>query len=544
VPTSGGKYIEGLIGSPKYINPLYAQASDVDSDLAYLVYSSLFDRAMYGKLKNDLAKNYSISDDGKIYTIEIRDDAKWHTGGGLNADDVIFTFYAIKDGQYNSTLRNVFIGVSMEKINDYSFKFILSEPYAPFLELLTFGILPKDLWSEIIPESASLAELNLKPIGSGPYKFKSIVKDKSGRVKEINLTVNDDYYSPTPYINDLSFVFYSNIEEAISGLNNNSIQGISYLPASMIGNLVAKDSLSLHKLAQPQINGIFFNQKIGVLKDKKLRQALAYAINKNKIISDLDGSASQANGPIPSDNFAYKSNIKNYNFNPADAEKLLDEIGWKIIELKEEDLKIARENINSEDQNKKLEAENMAVLGAGKWRKKDNNFLILHLATVDNRENYLVAENIKSFWENVGIKTIIETVLPSEIQANVIIPRKFEILLYGQILGGDPDSYVFWHSSQSDENGLNLSNYQNKDLDKILEEARLTFDIETRKQKYYQFQDILLEDLPAIFLYSPFYNYAQTKKIHGFQANSILMPRDRFSGIANWYIKTAQKIIW
>ena len=131
-----------------------------------------------------------------------------------------------------------------------------------------------------------------------------------------------------------------------------------------------------------------------------------------------------------------------------------------------------------------------------------------------------------------------------EMQSSIIVPRKYEILLYGQILGGDPDSYVFWHSSQANESGMNLSNYQNKDLDKILEEARLTTNIETRKQKYFQFQDILAEDLPAIFLYSPYYTYVQTKKINGFQTKTILLPRDRFSSIADWYIKTGKKIIW
>jgi len=255
------------------------------------------------------------------------------------------------------------------------------------------------------------------------------------------------------------------------------------LSAGSVSSLVAKDSLNLYKLNQPQLNGLFFNQKAELLKDKKLRQALAFAINKNKIISDLNGNASLSEGPIPVDSFAYKSDIKKYNFNAAEAQKMLDDDGWKIAEIKDEDIKTAQENINSDDAGKKLDAENIIALGKGQWRKKDKNYLVLHLTTVDNEENNLVAASLKNFWENVGAKTIIESISPMEMQSSIIVPRKYEILLYGQILGGDPDSYVFWHSSQANESGMNLSNYQNKDLDKILEEARLTTNIETRKQK-------------------------------------------------------------
>jgi hypothetical protein len=146
VPIVGGKYVEGLVGAPKYINPLYAQASDADSDLEYLVFSRLYKRDSESGLVNDLVKTSTISDDGKIYSFEIRDDVKWHTGKNLNSDDIVFTFHAIKDNQYNSPFRNSFAGVEIEKTGDYSFNFLLLEPYAPFLELLTFGILPRDLW--------------------------------------------------------------------------------------------------------------------------------------------------------------------------------------------------------------------------------------------------------------------------------------------------------------------------------------------------------------------------------------------------------------
>jgi len=545
VPIEGGKYVEGLIGSPKYINPLYAQASDVDSDMEYLVFSRLFKRDVESSLKNDLVKNYSVSDDGKIYSFEIRDDIKWHTGESLTADDVIFTFHAIKDIQYNSPLRSSFSGVDIEKTGDYAFNFLLSEPYAPFLELLTFGILPGDLWFSFMPESASLAELNLKPIGSGPYKFKSLIKDKAGRIREINLVLNNDYYGEKPLVEEVSFVFFDSFEESIQALNDNKINGISYLPPNASESLVSIDSLQLHKMNLPQVNALFFNQEIEILKNKEIKQVLAYAINKNQIISDdLNGEARIVQGPILSSSFAYNNEIKKYNFDIEEAKKILDEDGWEIEKVSQEDLAIAEENKENEDEDLKEDALEKLLVGEGQWLKKDGKYLVLNLTTVEIDENIKIANRIQEYWQSIGVKTNLNIVSPVEIQPEIIIPRKYDVLLYGQILGNDPDLYVFWHSSQASEIGLNLSNYENKDLDKILEEARLSSDTEFRKEKYYEFQKIILDDLPAVFLYSPYYTYVQDKKIKGFEIKNILMPRDRFSNISNWYIKTGKRIVW
>ena len=123
-----------------------------------------------------MVEDYKITPDGKNYTLKIKQNIKWHNGDPLNTDDVLFTFGAIQDPAYKSPLRASFSGVQIERVDDNTVKFILSEPYAAFLNLLTFGIMPAGLWQEINPASASLAELNTKPIGSGPYKFKIIGK--------------------------------------------------------------------------------------------------------------------------------------------------------------------------------------------------------------------------------------------------------------------------------------------------------------------------------------------------------------------------------
>lgn len=545
VPIAGGEYTEGLVGASKYINPLYSNTSDVDSDIAQLIFSSILKRGKNSELINDLAKDYIISEDSKVYTFTIKDNISWQNSEKLTVDDIVFTFNAIKDSQYNSPLRASFVGVNIKRIDDYSFNFILEEPYAAFLELLTFGILPQNLWTQISPESASLAELNLKPVGSGPYKFKSLIKDKAGNVKEYKLVINQEYYNEKPYIENLNFKFFVNFEEASNALNENIIDGISYVPRQIKDNLISQDSLSFHKLNFPQITVVFLNQKNINLSDKKIRQALALAINKNDILQDIfNGEIRLIDGLILPDNFAYNSDIKKYKYNLEEAEKLLDETGWKKVAINEEELKEAETAKESEDEKVKNLAEEKLALGVGEWRTKDNKYLIINLMTIDTDEYVEMTEAIKKSWEEIGIKTILNIVPVGQIQSDVIRPRNFDALLYSQVVGNDPDSYVLWHSSQISENGLNIANFINKEVDQLLEEARLTSDREERIKKYKEFQEILAEEAPAIFMFSAIYTYAQSKKIKGFDVQNILMPKDRFLNISEWYIKTGKRIMW
>ena len=155
-----------------------------------------------------------------------------------------------------------------------------------------------------------------------------------------------------------------------------------------------------------------------------------------------------------------------------------------------------------------------------------------------------ITEKIKSGWEKTGVKINLNIIPISQIQSEIIKPKSFAALLYGQVVGNDPDVYTFWHSSQTGENGSNLANYTNKDVDQLLEDARLTSNQEQRIEKYKKFQEIMAEEVPAIFLYSPYYTYTQSKKIKGFDVKNILIPCHRFTNISDWYIKTGKRIVW
>lgn len=549
VPVRGGDYVEGLVGFPRFVNPLYAGASDVDSDISRLVFSSLFSHDKYGHLTTDLAESYEVSEDSKIYTIKLREDAKWHNGGDVTSQDVLFTFNAIKDVNFKSPLRNSFMGVDLERIDEYNLRFVLEEPYAAFLEFLTFGIVPESLWMQIPPETVSLAELNLKPIGSGPYKFKSLIKDRSGVIKSYNLILNEDYYRDSGYIQNITFKFFPSADEMIMALNEKNIDGVGYLSKQAREKIVSPSSLWLHELSLPNLTAVFFNQKNNEsLANLKARQALALATSQKSLIENVfQGGAEAIYGPILPGNFAYKEDLKKYEQNLEEAEKLLQEIGWSKREISEEAFSQATAILESQDEEvDKKEAEIISEMGVGVWlydSKKDDYFRIT-LSTVDNADNILAVTEIKRQWEELGVKTELNIVSAGEIQSGVIRPRNFEALFYGQVVGNDPDVYVFWHSSQANAGGLNLANYSNSEVDKLLEEARVTADQEERIEKYHKFQEKIAEDLPAIFLYSPLYIYAQSRKVQGFDIESILRSSDRFNNVTEWYLKTGRRISW
>jgi peptide/nickel transport system substrate-binding protein len=566
MPVSGGQYFEALVGSPARINPLYASLSDTDNDISRFIYSSLFKYDGNGQLIKDLVEDYQISPDGKIYTIKIRNDVKWHNGEKLTADDVIFTFEAITDSAYNSPLRASFSGVDISKQDDQTVVFTISEKYAPFLSLLTFGIMPVDLWEQIDPQSAPLAELNLKPIGSGPYQYKTFAKDKSGNIKSYTLSANKNYYGKKPYIKEITLKFYSDSTEAVGAFNDNNVDGLNFLAKEDEGSLISRNSLNIFKINQPRIKAIFLNQSANAsLKNLKVRQALALATPRQNIIDQvLNNEAIPAYGPIPADNFAYNDAIEKYNFDSAHASSLLEADGWKKEVITLENIELLNNKKNQATSSKEVltaEEKTKLNLGAGNWLYKESapvkssngktvitpavrTYLILNLTIIDNDDDGKTADLIKINWEKLGVKTNIVKVPAKQIQSDAIKPKTYEALLFSEMIGNDPDVYAFWHSSQAGANGLNLSNYKNEEVDKMLEEGRLTSSRDERIADYKKFQELIANDAPAIFLYSPNYLYVQNKKIKGFAVKSLAMPADRFTDVSAWYMKTGERLEW
>jgi len=545
LPVSGGTYEEGVAGYPKNINPLYDTNRDVDEDLTSLIYSSLYRFDQNGQLVNDLAENIETSDN-KTFVVTLKNNAKWHSGEMLTADDVVFTFNLIINPDYNSPLRKNFSSVSIEKISDTQVKFTLQSAYTAFSSLLTFGIMPQSVWENVSPDSASLTDLNLEPIGSGPYKFSSLLKNKQGELKEYRLVANDDYYGAKPYIKNLTFKFYPDSTELISALNAGDVQGIGYLSLDQKHSLLAQNSLNFHSLDSSEEDLIFFNTTNNKsLADLNVRRALALAIDKNSLVKDVFSDFYKViDGPLTRSSFAYNDQVTKYDYNVDSANAKLDEAGWsKIV--------ISAENLASDTSEVKAivaYASSTGETANGTWRfKKDKKdvvtLLTVKLSAITDSDYSDVAQNIKTYWDAIGVHTTLNLVALSDV-SNLVSSRSFETLIFSQRLGGDPDIFAFWHSSQTGSKGLNISGYKNDKVDKFLEDARVTLDKNTRIDDYKEVQRIIVDELPAIFLYEKNYIYVQSKKVKGFNSTAVITASDRFAGISNWFLKSRNKFSW
>lgn len=551
VPKPGGEYSEALIGQPKYLNPIYAGASDVDNDITSLIYTGLFRFDNDGNLKPDLAESYSVSTDTKSYDIKIRHDVRFADGETLTANDVMYTIDLIQNPKVASPLLMTFQGVSLERINDYEVRFILKAPFAPFLSALTVGILPEHIWSVSNPESLQLSKNNLQPVGAGPWKFLKMIKDSTGRIDSLTLSSNDRYYGDKPLFKTLRFKFFDEYGSALEALRSQSIDGLSFLP-KMQNPRLSNKFINFYQLQLPEYTALFFNSAYQpLLKNDEVRLAIAKAIDKNTLIDKaLDGLGKPINSPLLSENFGDNKKIET---NIDDANALLDK-NWTKLQP-EEYFNLRREAIS-----KNLQKNSSSTLSANEeknisntirsemdpaqlfYRKdKNNNILHLTITTADTEEYGRVAEQIALMLESIGIKATIERIATGRLAREIIKNRSYDILLYSEIIGGDPDPFPFWHSSQTEFPGLNLAGFNDRSADKLLEDARATVDNAARTDLYRKFQNILVSSVPAVFLYSPIHIMAINKEVQNVTFGAINAPADRYAQISKWYIKTKLK---
>jgi peptide/nickel transport system substrate-binding protein len=519
VATTGGEYIEGVpidsAGTPTNINPLLSATRPIDELISSVVFSSLFNYDNQGQLVNDLVKDYSISDDGKKYTIYLKDNILWHDGQPLTAQDIAFTVNLLQDSSYNpvgtKNWDNEKIKVSSP--DDKTVVFDLSEPYAPFLNKLTFGILPKHIWIDISSDQFPLVKLNLEPVGSGPFIFDEIKKNTNGDIISYKLIANNNYYSQKPYLEKLTFKFFSNQTDLENAYNQKEITGFNYSNYKEILRYQDRNDTSIHAINIPQYFPVLLNQTKSIpLADENIRKALQYATNRDVLIDEIfHGYANKIYSPLVkpfiSENFDYDEELIKYS--PDSANELLDKAGWK-----------------------KKDGE--------KFRKKDDTELKLALVTTNTSDLLKTVELLKKQWEEVGVNVeIIQSDDKLNIRQKYLNPREYESLLLGlEYSGNDPNLFFFWHSTGKKNPGLNFTLYDNEETDKLLEESKKITDSSEKNKKYIEVSKQLLKSNPALFLYSPKYLYITSKKIQGINTQAIVKTSDHLNGVTNWYIKT------
>lgn len=528
LPTYGGTYTEGVVGYARFINPLLGY-TDADKDLISLIYSGLLRPTPEGTLVADLAKSWTISDDGLVYDFIIRDDAYFHDGKPVTTDDIEFTIQKALDPQIKSPKAENWAGVKVEKINPKEIRFTLKKPYSPFLENMTLGILPKHIWSDINHEAFDVHIRNREPIGSGPYKVKKAVRNDTGIYEQYELSAFDRYTQGKPYISTFIVLFFKNEAEALSAYSSgkiNALGGVSPEEATKL----KRDSFSLTSTPLPRVFGIFFNQSSApVLVHKEVREALSVSIDRFKLIdSILKGWGTIARSPIPG-SLISDSEIHSLS-NGSSTEQSISE---KYIEAGKDILTSKGWKQNSDGIFEKQTK-------SGKTTTTER--LAFTISTSNVPELKHSAEILKETWTKMGVDVKVEIFEPSDLTQKVIRPREYNSLLFGNVVGRDFDLYPFWHSSQRNDPGLNIALYTNIKADKALETIRTTSDESKKLEQYRVFESEVKNDIPAIFLYSPDYIYATDKQIHNLNITNITSPSERFMNVHTWYIDTER--VW
>ena len=516
VPQKGGSQREGIIGVRRFVNPILA-FSDVDRDLVSLIYSGLMRKTTDGSLIPDLAEKYENSENGLEYTFTLKKNAYFHDGKPVTADDVLFTINKTKDAVIKSPHKVDWEGITAQKIDERTIKFTLKYPYALFLESTTLGIMPAHIWGD---SPLELNSANTDPIGSGPFMVKSANKLSSGIIDRYELKLFKKFTLGEPFIENITLRFYQNEDDLLKGLGSGEVEGISSV-TPVNAEKLAKKNYQVESSVLPRVFGLFFNQNQNQLfTDKAVIKAINEAIDKNKIVREvLLGYGEVIDGPIPPNMTKYEQLEK------ATAPLLLSKV--------EEDLAKAGWVKGSDGFLEKVTTEN---------KKKEVKKLEFSISTGNVTELVKAAELIKEDLAAIGIKAEVKTFETGNLNQDVIRPRKYEALLFGEIVNNESDLYAFWHSSQRKDPGLNVAMYTNAKVDKILGEAFVSLDENARVNKYIQFSEEIKKDMPAVFLFSPDFIYIVPKDLKNFKMDHTISPSNRYLNSYLWYTQTEK--VW
>ncbi len=502
---SGGEYVEGVVGQPSFINPVLSSPGGVDSDINELVFSKLF----------DLSDSVKMSDNGKVWDIRLKADIFWDDKQPITSQDIDFTIKKIQNSDMQSPLESMWRGTQTEVISKLEMKVSLSEPYFFFDETLkNLMIIPAHLFTDTPAANIKISDYNLEPTGNGPFKFQSFKKEKSGFISEYKFVRNETYFNKKPYIESVVFKFYKSEDELINAFNSGEISGFGGLSAKNLEKISINSKI--FSLMMPRYYALFFNSYAQKnLAGKNVRMALDYATDKKKIIDEVfNGDAAVADGPIVLGMNGYNPEVSSESvFSPEKAMSILDADGWKVGEDGVREKIIKKETLRLEF-----------------------NAISPKVQFLEDAVNIIASD-----WARIGVNLNVLVKSLEEID-EIIKTRNYEMIIFGNSFTSysNPDLSSFWYSSQKFYPGFNLSLYENKSVDNLIEISRETMSDSKRQSALSSLQSLIVGDQPAIFLFSPDYTYVSKQQLEGFEETEINSASDRFKNIENWYIRTAR----
>ncbi len=517
-PEQGGVYTEGLVGSLGRLNPLLDWNNSADRDVDRLLFSGLVRFDERGLPQADLAEAWGVAQDGTEYNFSIRPNAVWHDGQPVTSDDVLFTIDMMKSAGslYPQDVKDLWSKIEVTKLNDKTLKFKLSEPFVPFMDYLTFGVLPKHLLESVLPDQMANAEFNINPVGSGPYKFDHLLVDK-GQITGVVLTVSPIYYGKAPFIEQVVFRYYPTSAEALDAYRQGDVLSVSQITSDVLGAALEEQNLSIYTSRMPQMSFVLFNlndTEVPFLQNVKVRRALMLAINRPYIINSfLQGQAIIADGPILPNSWAYYDGTEHYQYDPETAVGLLKGEGYTI------------------------------PASGGDVRAKDNTPLSFTLMHPDDPTHTKIAETIRDEWAAIGVHVDLKAVAYDSLVLDSLTSRAYQAALVDLNLSRtpDPDPYPFWHQAEV-AGGQNYSQWDNRAASEYLEQARVTADYALRVKLYRNFQVIFAKELPALPLFVPVYSYGVDAQVQGVQVGALYEPSDRLATFTSWYLLTRRAL--
>jgi peptide/nickel transport system substrate-binding protein len=470
-PCYGDTIVVGSIGDASNLIPMLASDS-ASHDISGLIYNGLVKYDKDLNLVGDLAESWEVSPDGLTITFHLRRGVRWQDGTPFTAEDLLFGFRTITDPKTPTAYAGDYLEVKQAEIIDtYTFRVTYRKPFAP--GLTTWGnlvILPKHL---LEGQDITKSKLTREPVGTGPYKFKQWLTQE-----KIVLESNPDYFEGRPYIDDYIYRIIPDpatmfLELKAGGIDWMGLTPIQYLRQT--DDPAFKRQFHKYKYLPFSYTYLGYNLQSPLFKDKRVRQAISYAIDKEEIIKVvLLGLGEISTGPYKPGAWYYNPHVKYYPYDPDRAKELLREAGWQDSD------------------------------GDGILDKDGDPFKFTILLNWGNQSRLSSAEIIQWRLGQIGIKVKLRVMEWASFINEYIDKKRFEAVILGWSTGVDPDQYDIWHSSKTDYKELNFISYKNEEVDDLLEKARRSFDREERKRYYFRFQEILAEEQPYTFLYVPY----------------------------------------
>ncbi len=510
-PAAGGTYSEGVLGPLATLNPLYAR-SNAEKSAARLLFASLYNYDTTGHLKGDMVDRLTISQDEMNYTVTLKRGLKWSDGVPITAKDVVFTVSLLQNPNTNSEITGWQLAKATA-LDDQTVRFTLAAPYAPFMHALTFPVLPQHSLADVHPSELRQHKYSQSPVTSGPFALRLVQNAAAdGTKKIVHLVANTYYHAGTPKLERFQLYVYPSRDDIVRGLRVSEIIATPELMYdAQKDQAIQQNYTSQSYGVNNGVYAIFNTAASGPLQSQKVRHALFGSVNIQALRRKLSRASEVLDGPILP--HQVEGSLPRYDKpDVAKAKRLLDEDGWTL-------------------QNNQ--------------RRKGNDALKLSLVALKGHTYEEAAQYLAAVWRQaLNVEVDIRVVDPADtsqdILQTVLQPRQFDVLVYEFVLGGDPDVYAYWHSSEANPRGLNFANYNSAIADEALAGGRAKLSSKQRLDKYRAFVKYWYADAPAIPLYQAKIDYIHLPSAQTIAPSARLVsPTDRYANVLHWTIRSA-----